>query len=217
MKLLKKMLLQDNSPPKRKRKIKFLTINSIITMKTIKLFISATILFTITVNSQITKGNWLVGGTGNLSSYESKYFNNNVEVTNKGFGANLSPNVGYFFADKFAAGTTISIGYTKPKGYDSSFSYGFGPFVRYYFLKEEKQINLFAQAKYIFGNTKTANNKSQSNGYGFKAGSVLFFNSSVGLEVSLDYDSSTLKPNGSSNSTYNNIQIGLGFQIHLEK
>ena len=89
--------------------------------------------------------------------------------------------------------------------------------VRCYFLKEDKRINVFAQANYIFGETKSGSNKSQSNGYGFKAGPAIFFNSSVGLEITLEYNSSKLIPNGSESSTYNNLQVGLGFQIHLEK
>lgn len=186
-------------------------------MKTLNSICIALVLFTITSNAQITKGNWMVGGTGNISSYESKFQNNGNEVTNKGIGINLSPNIGYFFANKFVAGTSFSVGYTKPKGSNSSFGYGFGPFVRYYFLKEDKQINFFAQANYIFEETKSGNNKSESNGYGFKTGPVIFFNSSVGIEITLDYNSSKLTPNGSESSTYNNFQIGLGFQIHLEK
>lgn len=58
MKLLKKMLLQDNSPPKRKHNYRYLTFFKPITfMKTIKLFFIASILFTIAANAQITKGN----------------------------------------------------------------------------------------------------------------------------------------------------------------
>lgn len=186
-------------------------------MKTLKSICITLVLFSITSNAQITKGNWMVGGNGNLSSYETKYKNNGNDVTNKGIGINISPNVGYFFANKFVAGTSFSIGYTKPKDSDNSLAYGVGPFVRYYFLKEDKRINFFAQANYVFGETKSGSNKSESNGYGFKAGPVIFFNNSVGLEITLDYNSSKLIPNGSASSTYNNIQIGLGFQIHLEK
>ena len=186
-------------------------------MKTVTLFFFFVLTTVLTANAQITKGNWMVGGTGNFSSYESKYKSNGNEITNKGLGINLSPNIGYFLADKFVVGASLSIGYTKPKGSDDSFGYGIGPYVRYYFLREDKQINLFSEVNYIFGETKSGNNKSKSNGYGLKAGSVIFFNSSVGLEVSLDYNSSKLIPNNSDSSTYNNLQIGLGFQIHLEK
>ena len=168
-------------------------------------------------NAQITKGNWMVGGTGNFSSYESKTSNNGTENINKGIGINVSPNIGYFFGNRFVAGTNINLGYTKPKNYESSLGYSFGPFARYYLLKEDKQINFLVQANYTFGAAKYGDNKSKSNGYGFKAGSAIFFNSSVALEITLDYNSSKLIPDGSESSSYNNFQLGLGFQIHLEK
>jgi hypothetical protein len=192
-------------------------LNNKTLMKTTKLFFILTLFSFLTSNAQITKGNWMVGGTGNFSSYESTYKSNGNEITNKGIGINISPKIGYFLADKFVIGTSLSIGYTKPKESDNSFGYGIGPYARYYFLNVDRHVNFFTEVNYIFGETKSGDNKSKSNGYGLKAGSVFFFNNSVGLEVSLDYNSSKLAPNNSDNSTYNNLQIGLGFQIHLEK
>jgi hypothetical protein len=186
-------------------------------MKTIKLIVVLTLLSFLPSNAQITKGNWMVGGSGNISSYENKYINNGTEVSAKGYGINISPSIGYFFANKFVAGANFRIGYTKPEGFESSFGYGIGPFVRYYFLEEDKRINVLAQASYSFGETQSGINKAQSNEYGFKAGPVIFFNSSVALEVTLDYNSAKLIPNNSPSSSSNNFQVGLGFQIHLEK
>ena len=37
-------------------------------MKTIKLFFITTILFAIAANAQITKGNWMVGGSGSFTN-----------------------------------------------------------------------------------------------------------------------------------------------------
>ena len=186
-------------------------------MKTIKLFFATILLCSITSNAQITKGNWMVGGTGNVTSYENKNNNNGSDIISKGIGINISPNIGYFIVDKFVAGASLGFGYTKPEGYQSDFGYGIGPFIRYYFLKEDKRINILAQANYNFGQNITGVSKSKSNSYGFKAGPAIFFNSSVALEITLDYDSSKLMPNNSSSSSYSNFQIGLGFQIHLEK
>ena len=50
------------------------------------------------------------------------------------------------------------------------------------------------------------------NNYKFKVGSVIYFNSSVGLELALNYFSES-----SSDSKYNYLIISLGFQIHLIK
>ena len=51
-------------------------------------------------SAQLTKGNWLVGGNGYLSSQSQNLRGVNV----KGSNLRLSPNVGYFIADKFAGG-----------------------------------------------------------------------------------------------------------------
>jgi hypothetical protein len=184
-------------------------------MKILKI-ITAIILFSITSNAQVTKGNWIVGGTGNLTSYENKSVQNGNDVSGKGIAISILPNIGYFFINKLAAGTTISVVYSKEKDFES-LGYGFGPFVRYYFLKEDKRINFFAHANYILGESKSGSNKSSSNGYRFKAGPVIFFNKNVGMEITLDYNSSKLTPSGSDSSTYNNLQVSLGLQIHLKK
>src|SRR5690606_1081915 len=182
-----------------------------------KLLLFLVLATSLTINSQITKDNWMVGGTGNISMYENKYNRVGNETSNKGIGMNISPNIGYFLVDRFVLGAHLGVGYTIPKDAQNSFSYGIGPYSRYYFLEEDNLINLFSELSYSFGETKRGTNKSKSNGYGLKAGAVLFFNRSVGLEVSLDYDSSKLRPKNSPSSTSNILQIGLGFQIHLEK
>ena len=177
------------------------------------------IMGTAAVNGQITKGNWLVGGTGNFSSYENKSSSNGLENINKGFGINVSPNIGYFLANRFAVGSLLNLGSSMPKDFENSFSYGIGPFARYYFLEEDKRVNILLQANYIYGasQSQSGNNKSNSNAYGFKAGPAIFFNSSVALEVTLEYNSGKLIPDSSASSSYNNFQIALGFQIHLIK
>lgn len=184
-------------------------------MKTLKVTI-AILLFAFTANAQITKGNWIVGGTGNFTSYENKSTQDGTDISSKGIAISILPNAGYFFINKLAVGTTTSFVYSKQKDFES-LSYGFGPFVRYYFLKEDKRINLFAHANYIFGESKSGSNKSTSSGYRFKAGPAIFFNKNVAMEVTLDYNSSKLTPSGLESSTYSSLQISLGFQIHLKK
>ena len=92
----------------------------------------------LTINSQITKGNWMVGGSGNISMYENKYNGVGNETSNKGIGMNISPNIGYFLVDRFVLGAPLGVGYTIPKDAQNSFSYGIGPYSRYYFLEEDK-------------------------------------------------------------------------------
>lgn len=184
-------------------------------MKTIKLFFIATFLFTTVTYAQISKENWMVGGTLNLSSAESTSISNGIEYKTKGSGFSVNPNLGYFIADKFCIGTSVGFNFSNPEG-DNNNSTGItvSPFARYYFLNTEKTVNVFANVGYGYSSSKTENGyKSHSNGYLFSAGPVIYFNSSVGLEMSLNY--STSKNN--SNSKYSQLFLGVGFQIHLKK
>jgi len=181
-------------------------------MKTIKLFFIATILFTISANSQITKGNWMVGGNASFKSYKSE--NINTGNIDKNSYVELSPDFGYFFLDKFVVGAKANFGYTGYEGGANGKSYSFGPFARYYFLKPEKTVNFFTQVNFGYGEyVNSVNSKYPTRNYGFIAGSEIFFNSSVGLEMALEYNKAN------ENSTLNNsfYQFTIGFQIHLEK
>lgn len=185
-------------------------------MKNLNPFFIAIALFTFSnTNAQITKGNWMVGGSGSFTSYNSTNYNNNIETTQTGYGFNISPNLGYFIADNIALGSSAGFGFSNPSGSNNnSHSYGLAPFVRYYFRKSEKVINPFLQTSYGFSEGKSdSGGLSNNSGYTVKGGSAIFFNSSVALELTLNYES--FKNNLDSKSKY--FTIGLGFQIHLEK
>jgi hypothetical protein len=186
-------------------------------MKQVRMQLVCMFFFSTLANSQITKGNWLVGGTGNFTSYENNFTNNGVENSNKGFGIRLAPDIGYFLANRFAAGSLVILGSEMPKDANNTLSYGIGPFARYYFLDEDKLINILVQANFVYGESFSKVNNAKSYTYGFKAGPAIFFNSSVALEVTLEYNAGKLIPDGLESSSYNNLQIGLGFQIHLIK
>jgi hypothetical protein len=176
------------------------------------------------VNSQITKGNWLVGG--NLSYKYTKY-QSSAFVNYKYSEFTISPDVGFFVVDKFASGIRTSLMFSKSK-YPSTggaFSYpskrnsfSVGPFARYYFLDTKSVLNLFAEGGYQYQLRKDiAPGMSAvqiSNVYYFNAGPVLYFNSSVGMEFTVGYLS--VKYNDASGRD-NTIQTSIGFQIHLEK
>ena len=167
--------------------------------------------------SQITKNNWLVGGSGNFKTTKTEKLSDGTKPYDDRTIFSISPNIGYFFYDKLAGG--ISLSYTYDNIFEDYQYFGVGPFVRYYFLNSEKRINIFLQGNYNYyeGGSKTVdgndNGKFHNNGYGFKAGSAIFLNSSVAVELSLDYISNKL------NSTLREetFMIGVGFQIHLEK
>lgn len=216
MKLLKKMLLQDNSPPKRKHSYHYLTVFKPITfMKTIKLFFIASILLTISANSQITKGNWMVGGSGSLTSYKSEFTSNRSDEKSltTGKGLLLTPTIGHFIIDKMAFGLSPNYQYYETEN-TSGINYGLGLFARYYLLKPEKSINILTQVNY---NHSIGDTDSRGNSYTLKAGPSIFFNDSVAFECTIDYISSSINYQNNSNTKSSSVNIGLGLQIHLKK
>tara|TARA_R110002012_G_scaffold263456_1_gene446210 strand:- start:37580 stop:38107 length:528 start_codon:yes stop_codon:yes gene_type:complete len=175
-------------------------------MKNILIFIITLFSF-LTTNAQITKGNWMVGGTG--SFYSAQLKDNNM--TSNSLGLELRPNLGFFMIDKFAVGIAPLFAYNKPENGSSVLSYGAGPYARYYFLKAENRINVLTHVGYSYFANNNANDNSTA--LDFKAGPVLFFNSSVALEMTVNYSLNNLN----SSTKYNIFSLGLGFQIHLEK
>lgn len=182
---------------------------------------------------QITKHNWLVGGTGlfNSTTYTNDLGLQSTRVTN----IQLSPDIGYFFINKFAGGLKLSFAISRNKnisdgaGYnlDKNDSYGFGPFLRYYFLNPDKQFNLLIDGSYQYqvergggvsstGSTPVPVPITQytKNTFLIAGGPVIYFNSIVGLEFLVGYMTSNYVQNKSSIKSF---QVGLGFQIHLEK
>lgn len=180
------------------------------TMKTIKILCTAILLFSLTANSQITKGNWIVGGNGSFSYSESKA-HENVSST-KAYNINLAPNIGYFIFDKFSIGSKISFinsNFKSDQG-DSKFNNTeIGPFARYYFLKIENSGNVFIEPSYTFNISK---NSTKNSTMSFKVGYCYFLNSSVGFETSISYMLNKYE----NSPTNNTLLLGIGFQIHLE-
>ncbi|WPR71944.1 hypothetical protein SLW70_02095 [Flavobacterium sp. NG2] len=171
-------------------------------------------------NAQITKGNWMVGGSGSFNNYKSTYEYEGVEYSSELNYATVNSDIGYFFHDNIVAGAALNYYGNYPKGdFKASHNYGAGPFVRYYILKPEKVINVFTQAGVIIRGAKNSSGTfGPSYSYPFKAGTAIFFNSSVALELSLNYNIDKLDGAGGNQKTTNNtFTIGIGFQIHLEK
>ncbi len=78
--------------------------------KSILLFFIAFIFYN-NADSQITKGNWLVGGNASFLFTNS----NTGGINSKVNKIDIAPDIGYFFIDKFAAGVRLSYNrhYTK--------------------------------------------------------------------------------------------------------
>ena len=184
-------------------------------MKTIQTLFIASLLFSLTANAQITKGYWMVGGSGSFKTTTTETINtgSKSEYTI----LEISPNIGYFFADKIAGGINTNFYYNPYEG-ASNIGYGVGPFLKYYFLDTEKLVNVFVEASYLyFENTNKSDvggfTRSPNNSYGLKAGPVVYFNDSVALELALEYS----RVNINKTVIENNFLISVGFQIHLIK
>ncbi len=167
------------------------------------------------INAQIEKGNWMVGGSGSYktSTTFSKITNTDATLT----FLRLEPTIGYFFVDNFASGLNTSFYYNPIKD-DYNLGYGFGPFIKYYFRKSDKVINIFAQSSYLYfvdnnQNTLGGRRDFKNNSLSFKAGPVIFFNDSVALELAIEYLRTTLN----KTLTVTDIGLNIGFQIHLKK
>jgi hypothetical protein len=183
-------------------------------MKQINFFFLATLLFSGLANAQITKGNWMVGGSGNF--YADIQYSNKDYFSSKTYHYNLNTGIGYFFLNKLATGLKISYeGFTpKYEGPNSSSLYSIGPYARYYFLNPEKNYNLFIESSYLVGAYSSGDFKNESRAFNISAGPTIYFNSSVGIEFFLQYSNFKFRE-GVSNSA--GIQAGIGFQIYLEK
>lgn len=175
-------------------------------MKINKILVVATLFLAMKSNAQISKGFWMMGGGGSFGNYK----NTSGGTTSESFGLGIYPNVGYFLIDKFVVGTAGSLNTNFSS--QSETTYGISPFVRYYFLKGDKQINIFSELNYGF--QKQNNNPSTFQKIGFKAGTVFFLNDTVGLEIALNYVNSKVTYYENENRS---IFLGVGFQIHLEK
>ena len=195
-------------------------------MKTQKTLVIAFLFVTLFSNAQITKGNFLVGGDGNFSSKKlTNNYADGTSETNSFRSIEITPNIGYFFVNKFAAG--IKLGYLGDfyKGNSSSPEQHYntiytGPFLRYYFLNSEKIINVFIESSFTIGNKHSSSAAFESsntsiNSVYLSGGTALIFNSSVSLDLILKYSIIKEKVNNNELKT-NNFQIGLGFQIFLE-
>lgn len=165
------------------------------------------------MKSQITKGNWLVGGNAtfyilqNSSTASAQYKQTEIDIR---------PFIGYFLKDRFAIGVDPSLAFASNNVLNTNTIITIGPFFRCYFLDPDNRVNLFAETGYDYGSiTGKGQGKGQHlNTFLFSGGPVIYFNTSVGLEFIITY--STTKVVGFSGNN-NKIQFGIGFQIHLEK
>jgi hypothetical protein len=191
-------------------------------MKTNVFLIGLCTSFLTTANAQLTKTNWLVGGNGKFSSIKGTNSSPSITYDSKYTDLTFSPNIGYFILDKFAVGIKSSFNWEKnityPPGGGTTDQRRFmlGPFVRYYLLSYDKQLNFLIEPAFQFGTYRAGAAKGSNNTVTTMAGPVFYFNSSVGLELLAGYY--LMKENvGNLSATRKGFQLSIGFQIHLMK
>ena len=187
-------------------------------------FVAVTCLLVLSgpVHAQINKGRWMLGGNAAFSYATARAYG----ATQKQTSISLSPAAGYFIIDKMAAGLRLDGNYTAVH-YINGGRYritdiAVAPFVRYYFLEKDRQLNLFADAGlgWLFGKYKDPDYPQYASAYhatvfSFRAGPAIFINQHTALEITAGYNYSTRGP--IDTAITNTIQIGIGLQIHLGK
>ena len=177
-------------------------------MKEIKLVFIYCIISTFTANSQITKNNWMLSGNASFSTQTNS---SAVSLQFKQTDILISTGVGYFVIDKFAVGVRPSFSYGSNTVGNSSTVFGIGPFLRYYFLKNESIVNIISDLNYTYG---AISGGQKTNTYSLYTGPVVYFNTSAGMEFLAGY--STTKIVGFDGRN-NKFQFAIGFQFHLAK
>lgn len=164
------------------------------------------LLMTQVVSAQVTKGNFLVGGS--VSFHSTKYSEGDGSVGKFIF----MPDAGYFFAERFAAGLRASYTNISNEG-DHYNDLLIGPFARYYFLPAAQKTNIFLEGNFLFGSEKFEGFDSESKTqFGLAAGPAFFLNPHVAVEATLNWQTLKYKDD---EGRYNTFGVSVGFQIHL--
>jgi hypothetical protein len=179
-------------------------------MKKVLFSLAIVTIASLTANAQTDQGTWLLGGSASFSS---------TSVSGESGSAtsiSIAPNIGYFFADNFAAGATVAFGSQSFTGEPSSSAFAIGPFARYYFLPIGANAKLFGDAGIAFGSTSAGGGAPSESAtqWHIKAGPAFFLNEHTALEATVGYGSSS-SGSGDAKETDNTFQIAVGFQIHF--
>lgn len=168
--------------------------------------------------AQLEKGNWLVGGSGSFSSEKYNYGTSNSKTTN----LNLSPAIGYFFANKLAGGLKPIYSYqiiADNSGFSNNSEInelGISAFLSYYLLKKTEPFNFLTQVSYgyLWQKDSSSNSEDSQDSYEITGGPVYFINQSIGINLFLGYSLADFREIEYKQKRFS---TGIGFQIHLTK
>ncbi|WP_439879604.1 outer membrane beta-barrel protein [Pontibacter sp. MBLB2868] len=180
-------------------------------MKTFCLTLLFAFALTFSSNAQTQKGTLMIGGSGTTNF-------------NDGFAITLNPNLGYFFADNIAVGSSLNLSYSRVKPF-RNIGIGISPFARYYF-GEQAPTRLFAQANAAYSynhnegisSTDYSSNSYTSSSVGGGLGVVHFITEQVGLEAQFFYNNVKSQWNndqGMSSSSPRDGRFGINFGVQI--
>lgn len=141
----------------------------------------------------------------------------------KGHKFNLTPQVGYFFTDKLAAGVYFDLNTSKDDDYSGAKNitktnnFNIGIFGRYYFLELGQRFKFYGQANVGYAHAKTTyelgTTKFDAKGSGVNAGLDLGVNYFVTKNIAVNFafadlvDYTTTKPKGGKAQNDVNVEI----------
>jgi len=193
-----------------------------------RLLLCITLVLIVTVaNAQLEKGVWMIGGSGSFYSYQGDFIvNSSVQFSAKYIESDLSVSIGYFFVDKLSVGLRPCFNSFQVKGgglNSVQSQFAIGPFARYYFLDQNKQFNILTDISYQTGlNKENLTNRTDAKGkyniFSVSAGTELFLNSTIGIEILMGYKNQIESIDNGPDKYYSNtkgFQTSIGFQLHL--
>ncbi|HLO80307.1 MAG TPA: hypothetical protein VK166_05095 [Chitinophagaceae bacterium] len=183
---------------------------------------------TTTSFGQLDKGVWIIGGSGSFSVQNRDFVTPAYTVIYKDVDITISPSIGYFVIDKLALGFRPSYLLKKSEdrgstgtasgGRGNFSSFEIGAFGRWYFLKKDNNYNIVSDISYNYGfQSNFGSNTGHNNSFKFLTGPVIYFNSSVGIELLLGYSRSKVLNNNNTSALNRGFLTTIGFQIHLGK
>jgi len=174
------------------------------------------------VNGQVEKNTWLIGGDVVFSSTRQRS-EASAGLTINSF--KMVPAIGYFVIDQLAAG--LKLGYSNILNRQSAdhsnrnVIYSAGPFVRYYFLPASSPYNILINGecmynlmrftgRYPYPDNAVSRSKAHSTAFAFDAGTVVFLNNVIGLELLMGYHREQ------HNQLYvGTLQATIGLQVYI--
>lgn len=163
--------------------------------------------------AQTEKGNLMLGTQlGNITGNFGK--NSNT------FDFNVNPSFAYFIKNNLAIGAMLDLGLSTGKDKSTVFTYGLGPWARYYFpFPEELRFSQHA-AFFLDGFAGfqgfSQNHGGSTNGLGINVGPGMsyFLTPNIALDATLKYN---LILGFGSATTQNRVGLNIGFQIFIPR